>query len=158
MKISVLISLVFINSAIAQTVSQTLPAPPHSKLVAMPRSSAPYTSHLVGKESFTSATTAELQSITTGSTREWVRRYNLATADSQDIATSIALASSGLVWVAGYTKNKVGNWDYLIFRYNSAGGSLGAFRNNGPANSNDFAYAMAVDANENLGLLDRALI
>jgi uncharacterized delta-60 repeat protein len=84
----------------------------------------------------------------------WEKRYNGA-ANSYDEAQAVALDSSGNVVVTGVT-----GWrapfdgrhgaDYYTAKYAADGALLWDQRYNGPANSSDFAQAVAVDGSGNL--------
>ena len=81
----------------------------------------------------------------------WVARYN-DLVDSTDVATAIALDSSGNAYVTGYSYHTFSGpyADYLTVKYQSATGTqLWEARYNGLADSYDYAYAIAVDSSGN---------
>jgi len=74
----------------------------------------------------------------------WTNRYN-GPANGSDQAVALAMDSSGNVVVTGYAYNG-SNDDYLTIQYSSAGVLLWVRSYNGPANGDDSAHAVAVDA------------
>ncbi len=80
---------------------------------------------------------------------QWVARYN-GPANNGDEAHAIALDSSGNVYVTGQSYGAGGETDYATIKYDSAGQEQWVMRYNGPANSFDFAFAIAVDSSENV--------
>jgi len=86
---------------------------------------------------------------------QWVRRYN-GPGNSEDGATSIALDSGGNVYVTGRSTSSVNGTDYATIKYNSAGTQQWVRRYNGPGNSDDDAWAIAVDASANVYVTGRS--
>jgi len=80
----------------------------------------------------------------------WVRRYN-GTANDIDEAYSIALDNSYNVYVTGVS-NRVGgtSLDYVTIKYNSSGDEQWVQSYNGPGDSYDYAYSIAVDDSGNV--------
>jgi len=76
----------------------------------------------------------------------WTNFYN-GPVNDVDQANAIAVDASGNVYVTGYSSagNGSGN-DYATVAYSNSGVPLWTNRYNGPANSNDVAQAVAVDA------------
>ncbi len=81
--------------------------------------------------------------------QQWVARYN-GTANGSDIAYAIALDKEGNVYVAGGDQTVLYNSDYRTIKYNGSGILQWTAKYNGPANDNDEAYALAVDAGSNV--------
>jgi len=79
----------------------------------------------------------------------WVRTYN-GPGNSSDDAFAIALDGSGNVYVTGYSYGS-GTWpDYATIKYDSSGDTVWVRRYNGSGNSDDVAYAIAVDGSGNV--------
>ncbi|MBL8006101.1 MAG: SBBP repeat-containing protein [Ignavibacteria bacterium] len=97
----------------------------------------------------------------------WVKRYN-GTGNSSDYTSSIALDSSGNVYVTGTSIGNGTNFDYVTIKYNSVGVQQWVARYNGPGNSGDYANSIAADdagnvyvtgsCRDNTGLLDYATV
>jgi len=79
--------------------------------------------------------------------QQWVARYN-GGANYGDFATAIAVDKSGNVYVTGNSGD--GNADYVTIKYNSAGEQQWVARYDGPGHDLDAAYAIAVDASNNV--------
>ena len=79
----------------------------------------------------------------------WEQRYN-GPADGNDSALAVAVDGSGNVVVTGSSYNGT-NSDYYTAKYAAADGALlWGIRYNGPANSEDVAEAVSVDASGNV--------
>jgi len=79
----------------------------------------------------------------------WERRYN-GPANSRDEARAVAVDAGGNVVVAGYSNNRTNN-DYYTAKYAAADGALlWEKRYNGPANTDDEAYGVALDGSGNV--------
>ena len=76
--------------------------------------------------------------------QQWVARYD-GPANSDDGAKAMAIDGAGNTYVTGYSSGSFGQ-DYATIKYDSAGQQQWVRRYNGPANSDDEATAMAVDA------------
>ncbi|MFQ6002213.1 MAG: SBBP repeat-containing protein [Candidatus Zixiibacteriota bacterium] len=74
----------------------------------------------------------------------WVRRYN-GPGNFYDYPTAIAVDSSGNVYVTGYSFGSGTEYDYATVKYYSNGDTAWVRRYNGPADGEDWAYAIAVD-------------
>ena len=82
-------------------------------------------------------------------TEEWVARYN-GPENGWDYAYSIAVDSSGNVYVTGESKGIGTDFDYATIKYNPAGVEQWVQRYNGPGNYEDWAYSIAVDGSGNV--------
>jgi uncharacterized delta-60 repeat protein len=78
----------------------------------------------------------------------WTNLYN-GPGNSNDYAYAVAVDVSNNVIVTGYSYNGT-NSDYATVEYSSAGVPLWTNLYNGPGNSNDYAYAVAVDRSNNV--------
>src|SRR6266487_3921662 len=85
-------------------------------------------------------------SAATGATL-WVRRYD-GPANGDDAAASVAVSpAGGTVYVTGYSTGATSGPDYVTAAYNAAtGATLWVRRYDGPANSTDAAYSVAVSS------------
>ena len=75
----------------------------------------------------------------------WVRRYN-GPGNTDDAAFSVAVSPAGdTVFVTGYSIGAASGYDYATVAYDATTGArLWVARYNGPGNSEDEAYSMAV--------------
>src|SRR5207249_7832446 len=67
-----------------------------------------------------------------------------------DCARAMALDSSGNVFVTGHSRGSGSSNDYATVAYSNAGLPLWTNRYNGPGNSDDRAFAVAVDSRDNI--------
>jgi len=79
----------------------------------------------------------------------WVRRYN-GPGNSYDVAYAIAVDGSSNIYVTGYSYGSGTSTDYATIKYDPDGNELWIRRYNGPGNSYDVAYAIAVDSSGNV--------
>ncbi len=79
----------------------------------------------------------------------WVRRYN-GPGNSEDIAYALALDGSGNINVTGESPGSGTFPDYATIKYAPNGDTLWVRRYNGPGNSGDYAYALALDGSGNV--------
>ncbi|MFA5032656.1 MAG: SBBP repeat-containing protein, partial [bacterium] len=87
----------------------------------------------------------------------WVARYD-GEANDYDGAFAMAVDDSGYIYVTGGScdTSAMGWGDYATIKYNSAGDTLWVRRYNGPKNTADEAYAIAVDKNGNVYVTGRS--
>src|SRR5207237_9368544 len=80
----------------------------------------------------------------------WEKRYN-GPANYDDQAQAVAVDSTGNVVVTGYSIGRGSGYDFYTAKYAAADGALlWGRRYNGPANGNDYAQAVVVDASGNV--------
>jgi uncharacterized delta-60 repeat protein len=79
----------------------------------------------------------------------WTNRYN-GPANGGDDAWAVAVDGSNNVIVTGWSYATNSNSDYATIQYSSAGVPRWTNRYNGPGNSQDQAFAVAVDASNNV--------
>ena len=76
--------------------------------------------------------------------QQWAARYN-GPASIDDIAYALAIDMSGNIYVTGSSLGSGTGLDYATIKYDPSGSQQWVSRYNGPANSDDFAYSLAVD-------------
>ena len=79
----------------------------------------------------------------------WVRRYNGPVSSSEE-ATSLAIDTSGNVYVTGYSYGSGTDFDYATIKYKPNGDTAWVRRYNGPGSSLDDATSIAVDGAGNV--------
>jgi uncharacterized delta-60 repeat protein len=75
---------------------------------------------------------------------EWVQRYN-GPANEYDYAYSIAVDSSGNVYVTGCSYSNMTDNDYVTIKYDTYGTEQWVTRYDGPGSGADEAYSIALD-------------
>jgi hypothetical protein len=81
--------------------------------------------------------------------RQWVARYN-GPASRRDEAYGLAVDASGNVYVTGHANVSVYISDYVTIKYRTNGIRQWVARYNGPVNGDDRAFAIALDASDNV--------
>jgi hypothetical protein len=79
----------------------------------------------------------------------WVRRYN-GPGNGNDFARALAVDGSGNVYITGYSSGSGTQEDYATIKYLANGDTGWVRRYNGPGNSGDFAWSLAVDDSGNV--------
>ncbi len=79
--------------------------------------------------------------------QQWERVYN-GPGDGRDIVRSMAVDSAGKVYITGSSLGRGTGDDYATVKYDSAGNQLWVRRYNGPGNSDDTPFSLAVDVLE----------
>ncbi|MCX5994379.1 MAG: SBBP repeat-containing protein [Chloroflexi bacterium] len=82
-------------------------------------------------------------------TQAWVARYDGGLADD-DGAWAIAVDSSDNIYVTGYSWGNGTSSDYATIKYDSTGNQSWVDRYNGPGNSEDWAWDIALDKSGNI--------
>jgi hypothetical protein len=85
----------------------------------------------------------------------WVRRYN-GPGNSHDDGIAIAVYDSGNVYVTGYSFGSGTGYDYATIKYYANGDTAWVRRYNGPGDSTDWAYAIAVGDSGNVYVTGRS--
>jgi uncharacterized delta-60 repeat protein len=91
----------------------------------------------------------------------WVARYN-GPGDDWDVAYAIALDADRNVYVTGASANAAldsiySTWDYATIKYDTDGNRLWVRRYNDPANGQDKATSIALDADGNVYVTGRSM-
>jgi uncharacterized delta-60 repeat protein len=81
--------------------------------------------------------------------QQWVARYD-GPASSDDEAAAIAVDGSGNVYVTGFSAGLGTGYDYATIKYGPAGQQQWVARYDGPADNDDEATGIAVDASGNV--------
>ena len=81
--------------------------------------------------------------------QQWVARYN-GPASRRDEAYGLAVDASGNVYVTGHVNVSVYISDYVTIKYRTNGIRQWVARYNGPVNGDDSAFAIALDASDNV--------
>lgn len=86
--------------------------------------------------------------LTAQAVEEWVVRYKGPAVYQNDVATDIAVDSSGNVYVFGMSMGT--SFDYATVAYDSAGNQLWSARYDGPAGGHEYSVDIAVDSSGNV--------
>ncbi len=78
----------------------------------------------------------------------WVRRYN-GPNNGTDEAIALAIDKSSNIYVTGFSESGSSGMDYATIKYYSNGDTAWVRRYDGPASSEDFGFAIAVDVSGN---------
>lgn len=81
--------------------------------------------------------------------QQWVQIFS-GTGNSNDGAISVAVDGTGNVYLTGWSRENGVNFDYSTIKYNAAGILQWEQKYNGPANLDDFAKSVSVDASGNV--------
>ena len=102
-------------------------------------------------ESYGSGTSVDFTTIKYNSfgAEQWVTSYN-GTANSDDGAVALAIDAPGNVYVTGTSEGLGTSADYITIKYDASGVEQWVAQYNGPGNSWDGAYALAIDAYSNV--------
>ncbi len=79
----------------------------------------------------------------------WAARYD-GPANSSDNGSSVAVDDLGNVYVAGFSMNSSGLFDYITIKYNSAGVQQWAIRYGADGSGDNICTAMAIDGSGNV--------
>jgi uncharacterized delta-60 repeat protein len=104
------------------------------------------TGHSTGSSSNDDYTTIKYNS---SGLQQWVQIYN-GPGNGIDGARSIAVDTSGNVYVTGFSTGSGTGRDYCTIKYNAAGVQQWVSRYNGPQSAGDEAYSLALDVSGNV--------
>jgi hypothetical protein len=79
----------------------------------------------------------------------WLRRYN-GPGNGNDAALAMVVDGSGNAYVTGYSWGSGTDYDFATIKYCPNGDTAWVRRYNGPKDSTDWAYAIAIDASGNV--------
>ncbi|PYJ91702.1 MAG: hypothetical protein DME71_01465, partial [Verrucomicrobia bacterium] len=91
-----------------------------------------------------------------GVQEQWVARYN-GPGNGVDRPAAMAVDTSGNVYVTGTSLGSDTGNDYTTIKYDSGGQEVWIARYNGPANDDDQAYAISLDASGNVYVTGESL-
>jgi uncharacterized delta-60 repeat protein len=87
--------------------------------------------------------------------QQWVARFK-GYSSAEWNQNSLALDNKGNIYVSGFVTTTASGYDFATIKYNSAGVQQWAQYYNGPKNSTDIAYAIAVDSSGNVIVTGRS--
>ncbi len=83
--------------------------------------------------------------------QQWVKDYNGTGNKDTDEAYAITIDGAGYIYITGSSEGSSTNKDFVTIKYNSSGVQQWVQRyNNSPVNETDEAYAITVDASNNI--------
>lgn len=88
-------------------------------------------------------------------TKIWSKIYR-SINNGYDVPVSIAIDSTGGIYIAGYTKGLTTSYDFLLVKYNLQGDTIWSRRYNGSMNGDDRAIKVAVDRNNSVVIAGNA--
>jgi uncharacterized delta-60 repeat protein len=91
----------------------------------------------------------------TNGNQQWVARYN-GGWNTDDYARAIVVDPQGNIYVTGESPGFTTRIDYVTIKYDANGNRLWVARYNGPGNGDDYARAIAVDAQGNVYVTGRS--
>jgi uncharacterized delta-60 repeat protein len=87
--------------------------------------------------------------LTSQVTQQWVTRYS-GSGNNYDRANNVKVDASGNIYVTGSTAVVSSNWDYITIKYNTSGVQQWVRTYNGPGNTHDQSYSLALDNSGNI--------
>ena len=79
----------------------------------------------------------------------WIRKFSLP-GYSNGFGHNIVLDSNGSLYVSGFLRNTVGNYDIVLIKYSESGNEIWFKTFNGEGNGDDFPASMCIDLNNNI--------
>jgi len=79
----------------------------------------------------------------------WATCYN-GPGNGEDEANSVAVDAAGNVYATGYSLGRGTGYDFATIKFDADGNQIWAARYNGPGNSTDHAYCLALDDGANV--------
>jgi hypothetical protein len=81
--------------------------------------------------------------------QQWIQRYNSPFSE-EDTGNDLVLDSNDNVYITGVSQQAPGNYDAITLKYDNGGVLQWVKRYNGPGNSNDDGFRLALDENLNV--------
>lgn len=82
--------------------------------------------------------------------QQWTRFYSGIAGVGTDVPRSMAIDGGGNIYVTGGSQSSGGHTDCATIKYSPDGAELWVYRYNGPGNSNDNGYKIAIDNQGNV--------